>query len=368
MRIGNEFSHHRYRVVKKLGWGHFSTVWLALDTLKNRHVALKIVKSEAKYRDAAEDEIKILRKVAEEIERHPRSNHVVQLLDDFVHIGPNGEHVCMVFEVLGENLLKVIRRYEHNGLPLFLVKRIVEQVLLGLDLLHRDCGIIHTDLKPENVLICLRPEDAIEQTLHSISLHDSAGLHSSSHCNVVARYEQTSVDVKIADLGNACWTHRHFTSDIQTRQYRAPEIILGSPYDTSADIWSLACMTYELITGDFLFAPRSGKRYSKDEGIAISVTQRIDHVALMIELLGPFPKHIATSGRYARDVFNRRGELRHIRELSPRSLEGLLASKMKMPMDEARMLASFLLPMLDYSTKRRASAAEQLKHPWLHPR
>lgn len=268
VRIGDEFSHHRYRVIRKLGWGHFSTVWLALDTAKSRHVALKIVKSEAKYRDAAEDEIKILRKAAEEIERSPHANHVVHLLDDFVHAGPNGEHVCMVFEVLGENLLKVIRRYEHNGLPLFLVKRIVEQVLRGLDLLHRECGIIHTDLKPENVLVCLRPDsDDIERTLHSVSLHDSAGSRPSSHCSVAARYEQAPVDVKIADLGNACWTHRHFTSDIQTRQYRAPEVILGSSYDTSADIWSLACMAYELVTGDFLFAPRSGKRYSKDEGI-----------------------------------------------------------------------------------------------------
>ena len=72
--------------------------------------------------------------------------------------------------------------------------------------------------------------------------------------------------VKIADLGNACWTFKHFTNDIQTRQYRSPEVILGSKYDTSADMWSLACVVFELLTGDFLFDPQSGSRYEKDDG------------------------------------------------------------------------------------------------------
>ena len=59
-------------------------------------------------------------------------------------------------------------------------------------------------------------------------------------------------DIKIVDLGNACWTYKHFASDIQTRQYRCPEVIVGAKYDTSADIWSLACLIFELATGDLL--------------------------------------------------------------------------------------------------------------------
>ena len=61
-----------------------------------------------------------------------------------------------------------------------------------------------------------------------------------------------SVRVKVADLGNGCWTFHHFSTEIQTRQYRSPEVIIGAHYDTSADIWSLACMIFELVTGDFL--------------------------------------------------------------------------------------------------------------------
>lgn len=94
------------------------------------------------------------------------------------------------------------------------------------------------------------------------------------------------ISLKICDLGNGCWTHHHFTSKIQTRQYRGPEVMLGIDYDTSADLWSFACMIYELITGDFLFDPRKGQNYSKTD----------DHLAQMIEMLGPMPKNYALSG------------------------------------------------------------------------
>ena len=98
------------------------------------------------------------------------------------------------------------------------------------------------------------------------------------------------VRVKIVDLGNACWFHHHFSTEIQTRQYRSPEVILGINYGPSADIWSFACMIFELITGDFLFEPRKGESYSKND----------DHLAQIMELLGKMPRKIALSGRYSR--------------------------------------------------------------------
>lgn len=77
--------------------------------------------------------------------------------------------------------------------------------------------------------------------------------------------------VKIADLGNACWVHKHFTEDIQTRQYRALEVLIGAEYGPPADIWSTACMAFELATGDYLFEPHSGEDYTRDEGTLPSV-------------------------------------------------------------------------------------------------
>lgn len=162
--VGETFKDGRYIITRKLGWGHFSTVWLSRDIETGRHVALKVVRSAAHYTETAVDEIKLLNKIVQANPNHPGKKHVVSLLDSFEHKGPNGTHVCMVFEVLGENLLGLIKRWNHRGIPMPLVKQITKQVLLGLDYLHRECGIIHTDLKPENVLIEIGDVEQIVKT------------------------------------------------------------------------------------------------------------------------------------------------------------------------------------------------------------
>jgi serine/threonine-protein kinase SRPK1 len=168
--------------------------------------------------------------------------------------------------------------------------------------------------------------------------------------------EECDVEVKIADLGNACWVNRHFTEDIQTRQYRSLEGLLGAGFGTSADIWSTACMAFELATGDYLFEPHSGEDYTRDE----------DHLAHIIELLGKIPRRIAMSGKHSRQFFSKKCELRHITGLKPWGLFEVLTEKYEWDHIEAEEFTAFLRPMLDFDPNRRATAAECLKHPWLN--
>lgn len=460
--VGDEFADGRYVIVRKLGWGHFSTVWLAKDTVAQRHVAMKVVKSAPHYTETALDEIKLLQRLVSADLSHPGRRHCVSLLDHFRHHGPNGSHVCMVFEVLGENLLSLIKRYQHRGVPTHIVKQIAKQVLQGLDYMHSACHIIHTDLKPENVLICIDDVEAVvEEELRSnasatptklvgvppsqgrggtqtprrepVCITGSRPLPSPSSsfstspmleklvlnmsrlgqnaneerddgtepaagslsgsvsgsfaprapmpgtprgqgsserrstaqsdddedsADTPPPYDPTAMEritVKIADLGNACWTDHHFTNDIQTRQYRCPEAILGAKWGPTADCWSASAMFFELLTGDYLFDPAAGTKYNKDD----------DHIAQIIELLGDFPKSLAFSGRYSAEIFNRKGELRHIHKLRYWPLVSVLREKYLLLPDVAEQLSSFLLPMLRLNPHERASAREALQHAWL---
>merc|ERR1719330_406858 len=168
-------------------------------------------------------------------------------------------------------------------------------------------------------------------------------------------FNHPSVAYKVADLGNACWVERHFSDEIQTRQYRSPETIINAGYDTSADLWSLACMVFELVTGDYLFDPKASEEYPRDE----------DHLALFVELLGPIPTKLIARGRRSMTYFNRRGELRHIKSLRYWGLGDVLQQKYHMHPVEARNLASFLLPMLLLQPEDRITAQKSLEHPWL---
>ncbi|KAI9215971.1 kinase-like domain-containing protein, partial [Blastocladiella britannica] len=376
VRIGDMYKEGRYTVLRKLGWGHFSTVWLCRDNIELRYVALKIVKSAPHYTETALDEIQLLQKVVTAAPDHPGRRFVVELYDNFMHNGPHGKHVCMAFEVLGENLLSLIRRYRNHGIPIPLVKQVGAQVLHGLDYLHTKCGIIHTDLKPENVLVVvdvdvvardlgLESESSMKKKYASAAPSTASAKDAGAGnlpSPVVPRKRvhasqsaSGSIDVKIADLGNACWVDHHFTNDIQTRQYRCPEVILGATWGPMADMWSMGCMLFELITTDYMFDPQPGERFTKDD----------DHIAQIIELVGPFPRQLTLQGKYATELFTRKGELRNIHRLKMWPLTSVLTEKYHFTKPDAEALAGFLEPMVQIEQERRATAALSLKNEWL---
>ena len=556
MHIG-EVLLERYIIMQKLGYGHFSTAWLALDTKYGNYVAIKIQKAKQQYIDAAYDEVEILQELGKhnfdkewikslkeyykddkeklaDIETAENSK-VVQLLNSFIHHGQNGRHFCMVFEIVGVTLLEIMKRYNYKGIPLPYIRIICKQILIGLDFLHRMCHIIHTDLKPENVLVCLTKDELreiqtnghlnIQKTdkkkknkINNNNLNDSSIISEEKNTmtgkqlrkkrqkfrkkqikkmekmgmspqeidkkmkeimkqkneSIMEKDEENidvnnfdidelierprvssvpkininnqkgednyqdddyddnfadnniplyninlmeygtnlqrylkeknrilhdedyrrnmieknniltseisdqeksklmkklgekmsrrgpeidpSIEVKICDIGNACWFNHHFSTIIQTRQYRSPEVILGINYNETSDIWSLACMLFELATGDFLFEPRKGETFSKND----------DHLAQIIEAVGKMPKNFALSGFDSYKYFDKNGKLKRIKKLIYYPIKDILVKKYNFKEKEAKAFSDFLMPMLEYYPDKRASARELLKHPWLN--
>lgn len=287
---------------------------------------------------------------------------------------------------------------------------------MGLVHIH-NCKIIHTDLKPENILMLRTPKiirtlskaqldelktcepnssnterdvPELQQTsdkpqpIQPIDNHDNKEDHTiqavpiepvvklkATKPSTEERRKQSglpynhqqleqvygadqSYRIKIVDLGNACWVHKHFTTDVQTREYRAPEVIIGATYGPAIDVWSVACIVFELLTGDQLFKPKSGSSYGKSD----------DHLALIMELLGR-PKAHLLQGKFASDYFNRKGELKQIKKLKFWGLKEVLADKYHLSDTDSTAISSFLLPMLSFDSRLRATAEDSLKHEWI---
>ncbi|KAH9927525.1 kinase-like protein [Epithele typhae] len=576
VKINDTFKDGKYLVLRKLGWGHFSTVWLVKDTHTRRHSALKVVKSAGRYAETARDEIKLLQQVMDANPTHRGREHIVAFLDHFDHTSPDDKHICLVFEPLGENLLSLIERHKKTGVAVDLVRAITKQLLLGLQYLHDECDLVHTDIKPENVLISIpdveshiqselsrspspmsrkvavppkqltratiaipsrhkshrdrqvqifdsqplsspssyscpnsparlsyisrvaslqsnlaslsssvdeirkgagklvlttsnlesttsqgsddshgssgstsgrdsllvpssvatslsidttatsvasvacsidkmvltaspatiepctcstssnappedgpesstsplptrplvgpsllsqtAPRDAVPKRSTSIcSLHPPSPLSSQpplfplTSLPVAGPSSETllpplPVSIKIADLGNATPTNKHYTEDIQTRQYRAPEAIVGrTDWGATADIWSVACLVFELLTAEYLFDPQSqGNLFGKDD----------DHVAQIIELLGEYGE-TKWGGRYSRELFDSSGALRYIRNLKPWPLKRVMMDKYLWTERDAEAVCAFLLPMLTVDHQKRAHARDMVDHAWL---
>ncbi|NXT83536.1 SRPK kinase, partial [Zapornia atra] len=360
-----EVFNTRYQALCELGCGAFATVWLCQDMRRKKHVAVKVLKSRESFAEAAQDEVAFLRCVSNMKKKDQAGENIVCLLDDFRMIGDNGFHIllltllCLVFEALGPSLRCLMGNYTAQGLPLPFVKKSLQQVLAGLHFLHKRCRIIHTDIKPENILLYGRDKSLpglLQDTLdcgQRMDLRLKGPGDDPGH--QLEESDLMSIEVKIADLGSACWTYKPFSKEIQTQPYRALEVLLGLDYGTPADIWSTGCLAFEMATGQRLFDPQPGKYFSRDD----------DHVARIIELLGRIPPHIALSWNKLTKFFSRPGALLRLSRLRPRSLHATLQDGHNWTKQEAAPFAGFLLAALQYAPERRATAAQCLRHAWL---
>lgn len=226
-----------------LGQGTFGQVFKCLVEGSSEMVAVKVIKNQAAYYHQARVEIGILQFLNTRADPLG-SFHIVRLKDFFMH----RKHLCLVFELLNLNLFELVRHNKFRGLSLELVRIFVAQLLDSLSRLHH-FGIIHCDIKPENVLL-------------------TSGV---------------TGEIKLIDFGSACFAGRTMYTYVQSRFYRSPEVVLGNKYDMAVDMWSLGCVAAELFLGLPLF-PAAGE---------------LDLLSRMTDVLGTLPDKLIIEGKHA---------------------------------------------------------------------
>lgn len=231
---------NQYQMVKLLGQGTFGKVVQARDKKRNKLVAIKIIRSVQKYRDASRIELRVLQTLKANDEEN--RNRCIHLRDCFDFRG----HICIVMDLLGSSVFDFLKSNNFVPFPNSQIQSFARQLLTSVAFLH-DLNLIHTDLKPENILLC----DSAYQTF----TYNRRIPSSSAGVNRQATQRKVLLDteIRLIDFGSATFQDEYHSSVVSTRHYRAPEIILGLGWSFPCDIWSIGCILVEFFTGDALF-------------------------------------------------------------------------------------------------------------------
>ncbi|CAG9328544.1 unnamed protein product [Blepharisma stoltei] len=298
---------YRYEIIDRIGKGSFGQVLKVYDHKRKNLLALKIIKSKAKFQKQAEVEIEVLKFLRKKDEKDKYNVVHIESYFTFRH------HACMTFELLGNNLYEFLKLNNFQGLSFSLIRRFGVQILKALKLLEKN-QIVHCDLKPENILL----------------------------------KNSNRSSIKIIDFGSSCFTDKQLYTYIQSRFYRAPEIILGIPYTPAIDMWSFGCILVELYIGRPIFPGEN----------------EAEQLLLMMEMLGlpsedlllrsTRKKLFFSSNNEPKIVANSRGKKRYpgtknIREI----LRGADAEFIEL-----------VLRCFEWDPNKRITAKEALKHQW----
>jgi len=326
--IAHDHLAYRYEVLKVIGKGSFGQVVKAYDHKCHLHVALKMVRNEKRFHRQAQEEIRIL----EHLRKQDKDNsyNIIHMFDHFVF----RSHTCITFELLSINLYELIKKNKFQGFSLQLVRKFAHSLLQCLDLLYRN-KIIHCDMKPENVLL----------------------------------KQQGRSGIKVIDFGSSCYEHQRVYTYIQSRFYRAPEVILGARYGMPIDMWSLGCILAELLTGYPLLP-------GEDEG---------DQLSCIIELLGMPPQKLLDQSKRAKNFISSKGYPRYCtvttlpdgttvlnggrsRRGKPRGPPGSRELQTALKGCDDPMFLDFIRRCLEWDPGTRMTPNAALRHGWLRRR
>lgn len=292
----------RYEQISELGRGSFGCVLKCLDHKTGKYVAVKCIKDTP----IINKQISFEQKVLDFMKRDVNSikKHCARVFETHYY----GGFFFFVTELYDKSLLKTLKMNNFQGFELQRVKLITKQVTMALQYIHSH-GFVHCDLKPDNIL-------------WTSDRHQS---------------------VKLIDFGCACMSNKPMYSYIQSRYYRAPEVMLGYKYNQQIDMWSLGCVMFELLTGSVLFKGSSEK----------------EQVEILVGALGyPNTRQLEGCKKHS-DYFNDDGELI---SKSP-NLEVKTLTEILQPYDE--VFGDFVIKCLTWSAMERMTSSDALKHPFI---
>lgn len=384
-------THKKYILIKEIGKGEFCHVWLGLNFPKHLYVAIKIFDKENV--STGLEELKHLRNI-----KKNKCRSCISFIETFCE----DKLFFIVQELLAGSLYSIMKEQYPTGFPSETVLKIAEQLLTALNDIHTEAKIIHADLKPENILLVgrtLEMEKLIQyidkeikfpKTIHQASnrikslfegekpSESETGTDTGEEDSILTdsdiqsehddgKYEISSdeednkiripeeiIDEKyilnpkvvLSDFGNCLRINKlHDLGDIQTRHYRAPEIILRLKLDEKVDIWAFGCLIFELMTGKVLFNPH------KSIGVSCDLQQLYD----MQCLFGDFPKYFLTS-RKKSVFFKSSGLLQHFSILKPVVLKELFDSLTKNK--ENKKIYQIIEMTLKYEPEERPTAKQ----------
>ncbi|OAX80504.1 CMGC/SRPK protein kinase [Emergomyces africanus] len=399
-RLG-EVIANRYQILVKVGWGVSCTVWFARDMRgfrwqPERAIALKISNASTQARINVEREIE--EHIAAANPSHPGRGLLRTFSDCFEVTGPQGgKHLCMAYEPMREPFWIFQKRFRDGLVPLPLLKTYIRILLEGLDCLHRECKVVHTDLKLDNIMVTFEDPamlgDIMNSHLEQRSPMDykidstAAGRHVYRCHNDFGTLRNLRNIPKIVDFGSAnrLDSQNHCgIYPIQPYPYCAPEVILGCGWETSADIWNFGVLLWDIIPQKELFRQVRDKEGRYDAKA---------HLAEMIALFGPPPPKLIARYHHMRDskwpkpikkqedgklctsageyfggpFFDKDGKYLYEDLIPDRKLADTIPSRLLEEGDKEGFL-SFVKMMLAWRPEERKTARELAEHPFLQLR
>ncbi|TGJ78567.1 hypothetical protein E0Z10_g10195 [Xylaria hypoxylon] len=369
--IGDVYNS-RYKILNKIGYGGYSTVWVIEDLQSQTNdqrefLALKVLRADCYGTEHDIFEREILSHLRDGSRNLLGYKYVTHLVDDFEHEGPNGKHVCLVFQLYGETLRSFGTWFDESMIPTAVMRIFTFQLLCALDFAHEH-GVIHTDIQPSNIFVKFRDHSLIESVYLKevpVPQQDRDEEHYTAipsrpfrGCYFKHPAQLLEFEIALGDWGVSSWTSKHLTENIQPLTLRAPEVLIGAPWDASTDIWNLGALLLELYRAMRMF----DGRVPPDGHYELS-----EHLAQIVDLFGPFPQTLMKKGNQeiVRDMFDKEGKVKGM--LLPRTMPPL-DSEVFVPgldQDTREAFVTFLRAMMKIDPAERPSPEDLLRVPWL---